>query len=140
MNVSEKFLEYVDAFELTFEDDNWQRIEAFFTEDATYTTGEDVARGRDAVMAKLRGSIDGLDRRMDGRAPTWEPAQAEGNTVTAPWTMTLSKSGAPDLYFAGVETAVYRDGLIAELRDDIEPDMMAAIGAWMAANAERLNA
>ena len=34
MNIKDRFLEYADAFEITYEDNDWSRLEPFFTEGA----------------------------------------------------------------------------------------------------------
>ena len=36
MTAEQCFLEYALAFELTYQDDDWTRLEPFFAEDATY--------------------------------------------------------------------------------------------------------
>ena len=54
MGILERYQAYADAFEQSYEDDDWSRIEQYFTEDAVYE-GEPDARGRDAVLAKLKG-------------------------------------------------------------------------------------
>tara|TARA_B110001469_G_C9502074_1_gene250652 strand:+ start:373 stop:531 length:159 start_codon:yes stop_codon:yes gene_type:complete len=48
----ERFQAYADAFEETYSDDNWQRLEEFFTADAVYAPGDGTeAVGRDQVFA-----------------------------------------------------------------------------------------
>jgi hypothetical protein len=34
MSIAERYLAYADAFEETFEDDDWSRIEQYFTDGA----------------------------------------------------------------------------------------------------------
>ena len=41
MSIADSYLAYAEAFEETYEDDDWTRIEPFFTEDATYVAGPD---------------------------------------------------------------------------------------------------
>ena len=49
-----RFMAYAAAFEQTFADDNWQRLEPFFTPDATYRVSGLPAscelHGRDAIF------------------------------------------------------------------------------------------
>ena len=43
MSIQERFQSYADAFEETYVDDDWSRIEQFFTEDAVFE-GDRIAR------------------------------------------------------------------------------------------------
>jgi hypothetical protein len=126
----DRYQAYADAFELSFEDDDWSRIESFFTEDAVYE-GDPDARGRDAVLAKLRGGVDAFDRNMDSRTPDFQPPTLEGDTVTVNWSMTYTKAGAPDLLISGVETAVFEGDRISLLRDTFDPDSQKTLEQWM---------
>ena len=54
-----RFLEYASAFEATYVDDEWHRLDAFFAPDVVYrvlgSPGWDcVVEGRDAVYAAIR--------------------------------------------------------------------------------------
>ena len=65
MSIADRYQAYAEAFEETYEDDDWTRIEPFFTEDAVYEAApEEDARGRAAVLAKLKGGVDAFDRNM----------------------------------------------------------------------------
>jgi hypothetical protein len=51
MGLVDRYREYAQAFEDAYADDDWSRLEAYFTEDAVYDGGEGpdaVARGRGA--------------------------------------------------------------------------------------------
>ncbi|MEJ2088255.1 MAG: hypothetical protein P8Y69_07240, partial [Gammaproteobacteria bacterium] len=61
MGIVDRYLAYADAFEQSYEDDDWSRIEQYFTEDAVYD-GDPPAEGRAAVLAKLKGGVDTFDR------------------------------------------------------------------------------
>ena len=68
MDICKRFLDYANAFELTLKDNDWSRMDEYFTEGATYDNGMgQVAKGRAAVMAAMQGSVDGLDRQVDNR-------------------------------------------------------------------------
>ena len=41
MDPGQKFLEYAGAFEQSFADDNWSRLERFFTKEAVYAVSGD---------------------------------------------------------------------------------------------------
>lgn len=66
---------WIDAFEATVKDDQWDRLQPLLAEDVEYRVmGAPFAahvRGRDAVLAGLAQSVRNFDRRMDGRR--WTP-------------------------------------------------------------------
>ncbi len=138
MSIQDRYQAYADAFEESYKDDDWSRIEQYFTEDAVYEGDPEDARGRDAVLAKLKGGVDAFDRKLDSRAPDFQKPTVDGNTLTMKWSVTYTKQGAPDLVISGVETAVFEGDRIARLRDDFDPDAQKAMGEWMAAHGSAL--
>ena len=79
MNIQDRYLEYADAFEKTYIDNDWARLTDYFTDDAIYDSGDGTpAEGRSAVLAKLEGAVDGLDRLMDSQTLDFKPPSAEG--------------------------------------------------------------
>lgn len=138
MSILDRYQAYADAFEVSFEDDDWSRIEPYFTEDAVYEGDPEDAQGRDAVLAKLKGGVDGFDRNMDSRTPDFNPPTVDGDTLRMEWSVRYAKSGAPDLVISGVETAKFEGDRIARLRDDIDPEAQKAMGEWMAAHGALL--
>jgi hypothetical protein len=137
MSILNRYQAYADAFEQSYEDDDWTRIEPFFTDNAVYE-GDPDARGRDAVLAKLKGGVDGFDRNMDSRTPDFETPTIDGDTLTMKWSVSYTKAGAPDLVISGVETAVFEGDRIALLRDDFDPEAQKAMGEWMAKHGASL--
>jgi hypothetical protein len=137
MSIQDRYQAYADAFEESYVDDDWSRIEQYFTENAVYD-GDPDACGRDAVLAKLKGGVDGFDRKMDKRTPDFQTPSVEGNTLEMKWTVTYQKAGAPDLVISGVETAVFEGDRIARLRDDFDPEAQKAMGEWMAKHGAKL--
>ncbi len=139
MSIAERFQAYAEAFEETYKDDDWTRIEPFFTEDAVYEAApEEDARGREAVLAKLKGAIDSFDRQMDSRTPDFETPTVDGDTLRMNWKVTFTKTGCQDLVISGVETAVFEGDRIALLRDEFDPAAETEMGEWMAANGAKL--
>ena len=138
MTLVERFADYARAFELTLDDDDWGRLEPYFTETAAYHGGPEIVHGRDAVLRQLRGSVDSLDRRMDQRTLDFQPFTADGNTVSFDWTVTYARDGCPDLVVVGHEVAVFDGDRIAELRDEYTPEMLAAFRSWLKAYGSRL--
>ncbi|MCG8435127.1 MAG: nuclear transport factor 2 family protein [Gammaproteobacteria bacterium] len=132
MNNLPTFGAYAAAFEETLVDDDWSRLEAYFTEDAVYLPGDGTqATGRDAVLEALRDSVNRLDRKSDAREVAGAPDVSEdGDTVTLKFTVVFKKAGLPDLNLVGVETAQFRDGAIQRMEDVIEDPQ--AMQDWMA--------
>ena len=67
VNNLELFQAYADAFEETYVDDNWQRLEEYFSADVIYAPGDGTeAVGRTKVFTRLRAGVDDLDRPKAG--------------------------------------------------------------------------
>ena len=141
MNIQDRFLDYADAFEITYDDNDWSRLEPYFTAGAIYDSGlGETAHGLAAVMTKLEGAVDGFDRLMDTRVVDFTPLIAEGDTVRTHWTARYSKAGVPDLQFGGTEYARFEGDRIAHLRDELDPGTEEALGNWLAQHGESLSA
>jgi hypothetical protein len=138
MSILARYRAYAAAFEESYADDDWSRIEPFFTENAVYEGEPQDARGREAVLAKLKSGVDGFDRRMDGRTPDFQMPTVDGDTLTMKWTVTYTKAGLPDLVISGVETAVFDGDRIALLRDVFDPVAQKRMGEWMAKHGAAL--
>ena len=140
MSNLERFQAYAVAFEESYADDNWQRLEEYFTADAVYAPGDGTeAVGRDQVLTRLRDGVNGLDRRFDSRALIATPPSSEDEKVSLSWQLTLSKAGAPDLTATGVEHATYIDGAITRLEDVFDEGVAESVGEWMAAHGDSLD-
>jgi hypothetical protein len=137
MSILDRYRAYADAFEESLVDDDWARIEPYFTEAAVYE-GDPDARGRDAVLAKLKGGVDAFDRRMDSRTPDFQTPSVDGDTLTMKWKVTYTKAGRPDLVISGIETAIFEGDRIALLRDTFDPAAEKAMGQWMAEHGAAL--
>lgn len=138
MGIVDRYQAYADAFEESYEDDDWSRIEPYFTEDSVYEGDPEDARGRDAVLAKLRGGVDGFDRKFDIRSPDFQTPSVDGDRLTMKWTVTYTKKGLPDLVIFGLETAVFEGDRIARLRDDFDPAAQKAMAEWMSEHGASL--
>jgi hypothetical protein len=139
MNIQDRFLAYADAFELSYEDNDWSRLAQYFTEHASYDSGDDTpASGRDAVLAKLEGAVDGMDRKMDSRKVEFQPPTTRGDTVVVEWTASYTRAGVPDLAINGTEYARFEGDRIAELRDEFAPGTMEMLGAWFSEHGHAL--
>ena len=138
MSILERYQQYAAAFEDTYRDDDWTRLEPFFTEDTVYEFGPARAQGRAAVLEALKTSVNGLDRKMDSRRPDFEPPTMDGNTVEMKWKVTYSKSGLPDLVIWGREIAEFRGDRMALMRDELDPAAETAMAGWMNQHGSRL--
>ena len=137
MSILDRYRAYEAAFEETYVDDDWSRIAPYFAEDAIYES-DDTARGRDAVLQKLRDGVNAFDRRMDRRIPDFQEPTVDGDTVTMRWKVTYTKQGLPDLEVSGVEIAEFAGDQIAALRDSFDPAATKAMQEWMAAHGAAL--
>jgi hypothetical protein len=136
----DQYLAYADAFETTLEDDDWARLMPFFAEDVTYRNAEgDVLRGRDAAIAYLEASVNGLDRRFDSRAFVGEPiAVAVGDEVRMTFTVRYEKTNLPALILSGTEVASFADGLIQRMDDVFDDAASEGMASWMDRHHEAL--
>jgi len=141
MNYLDRFMEYAAAFEETFKDDNWERLEQYFTSDATYAPGDGTtAKGRTAVFKALNDSISALDRRFDSRSfGDTPPPTVEGNVVTMLWSLVLEKQGCPNLTISGCEYATFSGDAIQKLEDVFDESAVETLTAWMQEHGESLN-
>ena len=126
MEPGKRFLEYAAAFEQTFADDDWARLEPYFAEDAIFvvTGGAPLGgrwEGRKQLLEHLRKSVDELDRKFDERRvePVGTPIIGE-NSFEMSWRGTYTKAGCPDLVFEGTERATFEGDRIRLLEDLIE--------------------
>lgn len=138
MSIADRYQAYADDFEKSYEDDDWTRIEPYFTANSVYEGMGDKAEGRPAVIAKLKGGVDGFDRNMDSRTPDFQQPTVEGSTLRMNWSVTYTKAGCPNLVISGNETAEFEGDQIALLRDELDPAAEAAMGEWMAEHGAKL--
>jgi len=142
------FMDYAAAFEQTYVDDDWSRLAPFFSQDATYEVrgGALACRlsGRDAILAGLKKSIDGLDRRCADR----HLELTEGPTVVGDdnryelsiaWRATYQYRDSPKLVLPGRSAFTIADGVIVGMRDEYDEKEMGGVGAWMLKHGEGLD-
>jgi hypothetical protein len=126
----ERFEAYAKDFERTFMDDDWARLEQYFTEDAVYSTPANGLRvsGRDNVLATLRAAVSGFDRRCDTRRlDSTEGPRQEENEVFRRWAARFTVAGAPDLEIQGAERAKYRGERIELLEVALSRETLARL-------------
>lgn len=142
------FMDYAAAFEQTYADDDWSRLTPFFAEDATYEVrGGPLAcrlSGRDAILAGLKKSIDGLDRRCAERhLELTEGPKANGadnsDELSIAWRATYRYRDAPKLALPGRSVFTIADGVIIGMRDEYDDKEMGGVSAWMLEYGEGLD-
>ena len=138
MDILERFQSYADTFEEACVDDDWSRLEQFFTEDAVYSS-EPAAHGRAAVLEKLESGVKAFDHKMDARIFDTDKMSVVGNTVELEWKVTYKLAGTPDLTLFGVQLAVFDGDRIARLDGEMDAKARLAMGEWLAQNGDRLS-
>ncbi len=133
MSNLERFTEYAEAFEATLLDDDWARLEQYFSHDAVYLPGDGTeAAGRKSVLQVLCNSVNSLDRKFDSREFIEEPKFSEaGDTVTLIFAVKYAKQGVPDLMVVGTETATFANGTIERMEDFYDENAAAVIADWL---------
>jgi hypothetical protein len=140
----EDFLAYATAFEETYGDDDWNRLEKFFADDATYEVKSSAfgckLRGPNAIFAGIKKSLDGFDRRMQSRSIelTSDPKTTE-DSFEVSWKVTYTKPGAPPFELRGHSRAKYENGKIVELVDSYSPEMDREGAEWVSKHAPDAN-
>ncbi len=140
MGIGERFMAYAMAFEQTYVDDDWSRLEGYFAPDVVYRTGAGAeVRGRGAVLAYLKGSLDSFDRRCDSRRVSLlaEPLVTD-DQVTIEWQGVYELAGAPDAVLRGREQATFRGDAITCLEDTLYDGVAEAFQRWNDEHGHRL--
>jgi hypothetical protein len=139
MTPLETFLAYFQAFEQTYVDDDWTRLERFLAPEAVYRVrgggGFDCEiQGRDAIFAGIRRFLDGFDRQCTREIrPVGAPA-LDANIVRVRGIAAYRRGESPELLLDIEEEAEFRDGVIVSLTDTyrtpVDEDMAAWIARW----------
>jgi len=136
MDTLESFLAYAADFETTFADDDWGRLTRYFADDAVYRVESELMgcelTGPEAILAGMKKSLDGLDRRLETRTidVTAGPT-IDGEEMTVSWTVTYTHGALPPFALRGESMARVREGKIILLVDRYSRDMDAESRAWM---------
>ncbi|WOJ92869.1 nuclear transport factor 2 family protein [Congregibacter variabilis] len=140
MDIEQRFQAYASDFELAYADDDWSRVGAHFSPDASYDAGDGSAPafGRDAILLKLKNAVDGLDRKMDKRDLRFHSVSSNADVVTANWTIRFSRQGMPTLEVSGSEVARVADSQIIELKSVIKEESLLTFAQWMDNHGDNL--
>ncbi len=135
---------YAADFEKTLLDDDWSRLRQYFADDAVYEVeaGSFGCKlvGPDAIFKGIKKSLDGFDRKFDGRSVnvTSGPAM-DGDAMRMSWEVTYRKAGKTPYVLRGKSSVRYRDGKIVALADTYGPEVDGEATAWMQQNGITLD-
>jgi hypothetical protein len=144
MDAIARFGAYAAAFEQVVESDDWSLLEPWFCEDAVYEIlgGPPFAgrhEGREAVLAHLKRSLDGFDRRFEQRSiELLEGPKLRDGAVWIRWRASYKTPGLPELVIDGEETAEFEGDRIRRLEDRFPLEMSALTEAWFSSWGSRL--
>ena len=131
-------------FEKTLADDDWTRLRPFFADDAVYEVKGPMIgcrlQGPDAIFAGMKKSLDGFDRKFEGRDPELTSApEVQGDEFRIAWKVTYKKEGLPPFILVGQSIARYRDGVIAYLSDVYDTSVEGEFAAWQSKSGVKLD-
>ena len=140
MQTLERYREYYEAFEVAYDTDDWSVVEPFFHEDAVYEVTGSAAlagstSGRDAVMARFKAGLDGLDRRFPIKREIEileDQVEARDEYVKIPGRVHYQIPGAPELLLHMTEEAWFEGDRIRRLVDTIPEEEAAKMAEHVA--------
>ncbi len=145
MNDVERFEKYAADFEVAFEGDDWSVVGRHFAKEAVYETlaGPPMGgrhEGRDAVLASMKQTLDGFDRRFDSREVKFlEGPEMRGDSVWLRAVVKYAVAGAPDLVLEGISTATFDEDGIIRLEDSYPEDVANVVMQYLNAHGEKLH-
>jgi hypothetical protein len=144
MGALANFMEYAQAFEQTFDDDDWSRLTKYFAPDAVYEVRNVPfacrIEGREAIFRGIKQSLDTFDRRLPKRSiEVTEPPVEDGETMTVGMAVTYQKPGAPPFVLRGRVFARYRGDVIVEMRDEYAEGIHDSFVAWAREHGQGLS-
>ena len=144
MTIAEQFESFAADFEVCVGDDNWSRLEEYFTESATYQNigGQDpVIKGPKAILEYFRNNVAETDRRFDSRelVALTTPAVFD-DRLSRRWRCTYQLHGTPNLVVEGEARYSFEGNLIASMEEELTPESMEQYVRWMNEYGPRLQA
>lgn len=143
MDIKEIFEKFAADFEKTLQDDNWDRLEKYFAESATYINigfNQSKQIGREAILEFLKEDISSSDRRFDTRTHiALTSPVVNGNRLSREWRCTYTLSGVRDLVVEGEARYLFEGHLIKEVEQELTPESMHTLAQWMRDNGDMLN-
>ena len=144
MGPSANFMAYAQAFEQTFDDDDWSRLAKYFAPDAVYEVRNVPfacrIEGREAIFRGIKKSLDTFDRLLPKRSiEVTEPPVEDGETMTVGMAVTYDKPGAPPFVLRGCVFARYRGDVIVEMRDEYADGIEEPFVEWAREHGQGLS-
>lgn len=144
MQTLQQFLAYAGAFEKTLGDDDWERLRPFFADDAVYEVEAQSfgcrLQGATAIFAGMKKSLDGFDRKFDGRdVKLTEGPAVEGDEIRMRWEVIYRKQGVEPFTLRGRSLVRYGNGKLVYLCDSYEPSTEAEFTQWSQVNKLQLD-
>ncbi len=143
MELLRRYGEFRSAFEQTYQDDDWARLEPFLAPEATYEVlGAPffcVVEGRAAVLAAIQRSVSGFDRHCVRELTSLAPPVEEGNKLLVYGQVSYRRGNEPAIVASLRQIAEYRDGLIVRIQDIYDPGMDERCRRWFAQWGEGLD-
>ena len=141
----ERFLRFALDFEVSFWSDQWSVAAAHLADDARHVVHASGSlacddRGRDAMLAGLRGSVLGMDRRFDVRIPEVlaGPVTREDG-IWMRYALRLRRDGLPELAFEGEHLARFAGGKLVEIEETLPPGTGERVDAFLREHDARLH-
>jgi hypothetical protein len=145
MNLLQRFLEYAQAFEETYKDDDWQRLEPYFARDAVYRVVGSCAwdcevKGRRELLAAMRKFVNEFDRHCSRALRPGGPPLVGENSVRVSGTAAYRRGDSEELAL-GIELIAQYDAdcRIIRLSDVYPPGLEARMRDWLARFAPDLH-
>ncbi len=143
MSIERIFMDYAVAFEQTYQDDDWSRLEAYLSPTLTYEVCNMPfhceINGRAEVFKGIQKSINGFDRRCKRSLPGPTVFKAESNKVLVFAGVTY-KLGDQSTSSTLWEIATIVEGKIQRLIDLYSPGDAEGYEAFLASTAVGLDA
>ena len=140
MGIKQVFHNFAADFELTVADDNWQRLEKYFSDNASYQNiGQEKYTGPKAILNYLKEDVTKTDRRFDSRSliALTEPT-VNGNHLFRQWRTTYTLAGVPDLVVEGEARYIFNGEFIQQIEEEVTPKSLQILEQWMQEYGDRL--
>lgn len=143
MNSLKVYALYYWAFEDAYDNDIWDDVITYFTDDAIYESpmvGE--VKGKENIMSIFQASLNRFDRKFSVKRTIEEIKEekiVEENYLKIPGIVTYGNEDCPDLIVTMTEEVWFKNGLIEKIVDDIPFSERIKIQAYMEKYKSKLN-
>lgn len=143
MNSLKVYALYYWAFEDAYDNDIWDDVITYFTDDAIYESpmvGE--VKGKENIMSIFQASLNRFDRKFSVKRTIEEIKEekiVEENYLKIPGIVTYGNEDCPDLIVTMTEEVWFKNGLIEKIVDDIPLSERIKIQAYMEKYKSKLN-